>query len=703
MGTAREHTAGRRPNRLAGEKSPYLLQHAFNPVDWYPWSDEAFKKAKERDVPVFLSIGYSTCHWCHVMEKESFESEEVAAYLNEHFVSIKVDREERPDVDAIYMNAVQLMTGSGGWPLSVFLTHERRPFYGGTYFPPDDRFGRPGFLSLLQRIQAAWTGEREKVLASGTQIADAIGGEPASGETADLGPATLKQGYELFRASYDATWGGFGGPPKFPRAHEISFLLRQQRIHGDAETLGMITHTLDAMAAGGLYDQLGGGFHRYSTDARWLVPHFEKMLYDQAILARAYLEAWQVTGKEDYARIVREVFGYVLRDLQDPGGAFHSAEDADSEGEEGTFYVWRPAEIDAVLGAEAGKTFRAFYGVTEKGNFEKGTSILFVSRSLGEVAGELGIPEARLATILDESRQKLFDVRASRVRPHLDDKVLADWNGLFISALAYGGAVLNEPAWIAAAEKAADFILTRLRKEGRLLHRYRDGEASIPGFLEDYAFFGMGLFDLYQATFDPRWLEESRQLAKEAVRLFRDPEDGAFRLVGLDGEQLIIQTKEIYDGAIPSGNSVAAAWLLKLGQLTVDPGLQETSRGILRAFGSRVARHPAGYPYFLMALELASEPTREVVIAGERDAPGTKRMLATIRARFLPEAVVALHEPGPGGERIRKLVPFIAQQIQQDGKPTAYVCRNYACELPTTDPARLEQLLDARPGVRAGS
>ncbi len=697
MGSAREPgEGGGRPNRLAGEKSPYLIQHAYNPVDWYPWGVEAFRRAKEKDVPVFLSIGYSTCHWCHVMERESFEDEAVAAYLNEHFVSIKVDREERPDIDAIYMTAVQAMTGSGGWPLSVFLTHERKPFYGGTYFPPDDRFGRPGFLSLLKRITSAWTEQRDKVDASGGQIAEAIAGETAGGSSEEPAAETLRKGYDQFRASYDSKWGGFGRAPKFPRAHEISFLLRRQRIHGDAETLAMITHTLDAMAAGGLYDQIGGGFHRYSTDAQWLVPHFEKMLYDQAILARAYTEAWQVTGREDYRRIVREVFGYAMRDLLDAGGAFHSAEEADSEGEEGKFYVWTPAEIESLQGAEAGRAFCAYYGVTAGGNFEHGASILHVTRPAAEVAKELGIPPERLEKILDEGRRKLFDARTRRVRPHLDDKVLTDWNGLFISSLAYAGAAMDEPEWIAAAGRAADFILSRLRKDGRLLHRYRDGEASIPGFLEDYAFFGMGLLDLYQATFEPRWLEESRRLAVESVRLFRDPADSAFRLVGSDGEQLILQTKEVYDGAIPSGNSVAAAWLLKAGQITMDRSLQDAGRGILRAFGSRVARHPAGYPYFLMALELASEPTREVVIAGERGAPATKRMLASVRSRFLPEAVVALHEPGSGGEKIRALVPFIAQQVQKDGKATAYVCRNYACELPTTDPARLEHLLDAK-------
>ena len=695
------HAGGqRRPNRLAKEKSPYLLQHAYNPVDWYAWGDEAFKAARERDVPIFLSIGYSTCHWCHVMERESFENDEVAAFLNERFVAIKVDREERPDVDAIYMTAVQAMTGSGGWPLNSWLTHDLKPFYGGTYFPPDDRFGRPGFMEVLHRIDAAWQGQREKIIASGTQIFNAINKAPAT-ESTNPGPALLGEGEKQLRGSYDSAYGGFGRAPKFPRAHEISFLLRQHKRTPDPALLAMIEHTLKAMADGGMYDQLGGGFHRYSTDAKWLVPHFEKMLYDQAILAKACLEAYQVTKRPEYARVAREIFTYALRDLRDAGGAFHSAEDADSEGEEGRFYVWKPGEITAALGLEAAAAFNAYYGVTQAGNFEDGASILHVTRSLEEVAGDLAMPPEALRNSLSRSREKLFAVREKRIRPHLDDKVLTDWNGLFISALAFGGAVLDEPAFTAAAREAAEFIFSKMQEEGRLLHRYRDGEATIPGFLDDYAFFGNGLLDLYEATFEPRWLAESARLAKQATELFRDEADGAFSLVGTHGEQLIIRTKEVYDGAVPSGNSVAATWLLRLGELTVDTKLQETGRGILAAFGSMVARHPAGFPYYLMGLELAVEPTREIVIAGDPSAPATAAMLRAVRERFLPEAVVALHPPGAEGEAIRRLVPFIAQQVEQEGRPTAYVCRNYACERPTTELPRFIELLEAKPGRTA--
>jgi len=694
---------GRRPNRLAKEKSPYLLQHAYNPVDWYPWGEEAFRKAREEDRPIFLSIGYSTCHWCHVMERESFEDERVAAFMNEHFVSIKVDREERPDVDAIYMAAVQAMGIGGGWPLSVFLTPERNPFYGGTYFPPDDRYGRQGFLSLLNRIHEIWSTQRDKASGAASQIAEAIRQGPAESRAAPLGPDALARGMDQFKAAYDAANGGFSPPPKFPRAHEIWFLLRQHARSGDAALLKMITHTLDAMAGGGIYDHLGGGFHRYSTDAKWLVPHFEKMLYDQALLAWAYLEAYQVAGKDEYARVAREILEYVLRDLRDAKGGFHSAEDADSEGEEGKFYVWRPDEIRGALGERNARLFSAYYGLTEAGNFEHASSILHAARPVADAAAQIGVTRGELEKVLSDGRKKLFEIRIRRIRPHLDDKVLTDWNGLMISAFAYGGAVLDEPRYVKAAEEAAGFILATLRKDGRLLHRYRDGEAAVPGFLDDYAFFGMGLLDLYQASFDPRWLLESKRLAGEMVRLFRDPADGAFTLVGTDGEDLITDTKEVYDGAIPAGNSVAAALLVKLGRLTMDSDLQARGREILNAFAARVGQHPVAYPYFLTALDFEVGPTREIVIAGEAGAKETMAMLRAVRSRYMPDALVALHAPGDRGKALQAIVPFVKAQIMQDGRTTAYVCRAYACERPTTDVRKLEQLLDddapARPAI----
>ncbi|MBI3448689.1 MAG: thioredoxin domain-containing protein [Acidobacteria bacterium] len=685
----------RKANRLAREKSPYLLQHAFNPVDWYPWGEEAFRTAREKGRPIFLSIGYSTCHWCHVMERESFENEEVAAYLNENFVAIKVDREERPDVDAIYMSAVQAMTGSGGWPLSVFLAHDLKPFYGGTYFPPDDRFGRPGFLSLLHRLRGVWDTQADKIGASGAQILAALEREPRKGAAPELGRDTLARGRDLLAGGFDPQHGGFSGPPKFPRAHEISFLLRQLRRAPDDTTLGMITTTLDAMADGGIHDQLGGGFHRYSTDALWLVPHFEKMLYDQALLSRAYLEAHLVTGRAAYAGVARDIFTYVLRDLRDARGGFHSAEDADSEGEEGLFYVFKPAEIRALLGADAAKAFGAYYGVTDRGNFEGGASILHVDRTVAQAGSAIGADPAAVERILADGRRKLLAARGKRVRPHLDDKVLTDWNGMMISSLAYGSTVLDDPAYARAAAEAADFVLASLQRDGRLLHRYRDGSSDIPAFLDDYACFGQGLLDLYEATLDPRWLAESQRLARDMIRLFRDDADGALTLVGRDGEKLIVATKEIYDGAQPSGNSVAALWLLKLADLTADSDLEARAREIVRAFAADVTRYPAGYPYFLMALDFAVGPTREIVIAGERGAPETKAMLAAIRKRFLPDAVVALHEPGAAGAALEALVPFVKAQAPLGGKSAAYVCRDHACERPTADLSKLEALLDA--------
>jgi len=697
QGAAAAETPKVKPNRLAKEKSPYLLQHANNPVDWYPWGEEAFRRAKETDRPIFLSIGYSTCHWCHVMERESFENEEVAAFMNANFVSIKVDREERPDVDAIYMGAVQAMTGSGGWPLSVFLGHDLKPFYGGTYFPPDDRYGRPGFMSMLQRISEVWKTQRDKIAASGAQIVDAIQREPAT-SSAGLGPETLAKGYDLLKGGYDSVYGGFSRAPKFPRAHEIMFMLRQSGRSGDRDGLRMLAHTLDAMAAGGIHDHLGGGFHRYSTDPQWLVPHFEKMLYDQAILARAYLEAYQVTGRAEYAGTARDIFTYVLRDLRDAKGGFHSAEDADSEGEEGKFYVFRPEEIAQALGATKAAAFCAYYGVTAAGNFEHGASILNIRKPLTDVAKGLGMKPADLDAILVEGRAKLLAVRSRRVRPHLDDKVLADWNGLMISSLAFGGAVLDEPAYVTAAEEAASFVVSTMEKDGRLMHRFREGETAIPGFLDDYAFFGQGLLDLYEATYDARWLGESRRLAHDMIRLFRDESDGAMTLVGKDGEKLILPTKEVYDGAIPSGNSVAAAWLLRLGDITVDSDLQAKGRGILSAFSTDVTRYPAGFPWFLMGLDLSVGPTREIVIAGDRDAAVTREMVRAVRKRFLPDAVVALHEPGEKGKALEALVPFVKEQGPVDGKPAAYVCRAYACERPVTDAAKLGALLDA-PGA----
>ncbi|MHC4861286.1 MAG: thioredoxin domain-containing protein, partial [Planctomycetota bacterium] len=530
-------------NRLAKESSPYLLQHAHNPVDWYPWGEEAFEKARKEDKPVFLSIGYSTCHWCHVMERESFENEETAALLNEHFVAIKVDREERPDVDNVYMAAVQALSGHGGWPLSVFLTPEGKPFWGGTYFPPEDRFGRPGFKSVLVQIAGAWREKREEVLEGAERLTQFVADLNVTVKGAALDEKTLANGVDEFASRFDSRRGGFESAPKFPRTHSLSFLLRQHARTGDAQVLAMVEKTLAEMARGGIYDHVGGGFHRYSTDPLWLVPHFEKMLYDQALVARASLEAYQVTGKPVYADLARDVFRYVLRDMTDEKGGFYSAEDADSEGVEGKFYVWTRDEILEVLGEADGELFAKVYDVKADGNFreeasgeETGTNILHLERPLEETAGELGTDAAGLAKRLAPMREKLFAVRERRIHPLKDDKILTDWNGLMIGTLAYAGRTLDEPRYTEAARKAADFLLTTMVSDGRLLHRYRGGQASILAFLDDHAFLTLGLLDLYEATFEERWLAEAKRLAGETIRLFWDESAGGFLFSGKDGE-----------------------------------------------------------------------------------------------------------------------------------------------------------------------
>ncbi len=675
-------------NRLAKEKSPYLLQHAHNPVDWYPWGEEAFEKARLEKKPIFLSIGYSTCHWCHVMERESFEDPATAELLNTHFVPIKVDREERPDVDALYMQAVTQMTGQGGWPLSVFLTPDRHPFYGGTYFPPEDRWGHPGFKGLLRGIAGAWETRREEVMQSGQAMVEALRGPAEAGGAGleALSKETLERAFQALSESYDETYGGLGPAPKFPRSHALSLLLRHWKRTGAPRALEIVEGTLRAMAAGGIYDHVGGGFHRYSTDAQWHVPHFEKMLYDQALLARTYLEAHQATGKAEYARTAREIFDYVLRDMTGGNGGFYSAEDADSlelgekEQKEGAFYVWSAKEIEGILGKPDAEAFGLLYGVQLHGNAAHdpqgefaGKNILYKARSVKPEQEELD----------RRCRKKLFDARAKRPRPHLDDKVLADWNGLMISSMAFGAQVLDEPAYAEAARRAADFILKEMvRKDGRLLHRYRDGDAAIPGHLEDYAFLIHGLVDLYEATFEVKYLNEAKRLTAEMVRLFWDEERGGFFLIGTDAEQLLVRQKEVYDGAIPSGNSVGALDLLRVGRLTGEKGLEEKASKLMETFGAQVSRQPSAFPQILIALDFGIGPSREIVIAGPPQDPGTKQMLRLIRGSFSPNQVVTFHPPGEEGF------------LMLEGKPTAYVCQNYACNLPTTDLEKLKELIE---------
>ncbi len=680
-------------NRLIKETSPYLLQHAHNPVDWYPWSSEAFERAKKEDKPIFLSIGYSTCHWCHVMEYESFENERIAEIMNEHFINIKVDREQRPDVDQIYMNAVLMMTGSGGWPLSVFLTPDGKPFYGGTYFPPRDVYGRPGFERVLRSIADAWKNRRQELVDSADKLSEVLASliEPTDREK--LSPEILKGGFDYFRDTFDGTNGGFGIAPKFPQPTNLSFLLCYWQRTADEQALEMVEKTLNATAKGGIYDHIGGGFHRYATDAQWLIPHFEKMLYDQALLSKAYLQTYQITKNQKYATTAREIFDYVLRDMTDTNGGFYSAEDADSEGKEGAFYVWDPKQIKLILGKDETEVFIAYYGVTEEGNFEEGKTILNIATPIQQLGEQFKKDRTIGASILATARTKIFDERSKRIRPHRDDKVITAWNGLMISSLAYGGAVLQEDKYVNAAERAACFILNTLHKRGRLMRYYRDGRIVEPAFLDDYAFMIMALLDLYEATFDTKWLIEAKELSEEMIEFFADNEQGGFFLTGKDTEKLIARNKPGSDGAIPSGNSIAALALLKLGRLTMNQNFTEQGSKVLELFSQQLKQSPAYSSAMLTALSFWIGPTQEIVIAGNADAPETKQMLKLVHDSFLPNAVVLFRDYSEAGSAIEQIVPFIKYQTSIDGKSTAYVCENYVCKKPVDEIAGLEKML----------
>jgi uncharacterized protein YyaL (SSP411 family) len=683
-------------NRLSEETSPYLLQHAHNPVDWYSWDDEAFEKAKKEDKPIFLSIGYSTCHWCHVMERESFEDDKIAEIMNEHFVSIKVDREHRPDVDEIYMNAVAMMTGSGGWPLSVFLTPDGKPFYGGTYFPPRDTYGRPGFERVLLSVAEAWNSRRQELAGSAAKMSELLQNPAGPNEKSSLSPDTLNEAFIDFRNSFDAVNGGFGAAPKFPQPVNLSMLLSYWHRTADNQALEMVDKTLDAMAAGGIYDHIGGGFHRYSTDAGWLVPHFEKMLYDQALLSKVYLQAYQITKKERYAQIAREVFDYVLRDMTDPAGGFYSAEDADSEGREGTFYLWDPEQTNSLLNEEQARIFNAYYGVTNEGNFEDGKTILSITTSIEHLQKEFQKDQAEIENILSAARTRVFQERERRIRPHRDEKIITAWNGLMISAMAYGGAALDEEKYIQAAIRSAEFILNTLRQNGRLMRYYRDGQVVEKAFLDDYAFTAMAFLDLYEATFDIKWLIEAKSLTNRMIELFADVERGGFFLTGKDSEQLIARTKPSSDGAIPSGNSVAALVLLKLGRLTMNEHFTELGGKVLETFSQQLERASAYSSAMLTALDFQLGPAQEIIIAGNADEPVVNQMLELIHSTFLPNAVVMLHEPDKANSALYDTVPFIKNQTTIGGKATAYVCENYTCKEPVNDIAEFENIITGK-------
>ena len=686
-------------NRLIYESSPYLLQHATNPIDWFPWGTEAFDKAKREDKPVFLSIGYSTCHWCHVMEHESFSDPEVAELLNRSFISIKVDREERPDIDQVYMTVVQAMTGSGGWPMTILMTPDKEPFYAGTYFPKDDRWGRPGLMQLLPQIADVWQNNRQKVLSSADEIVRYVKRLNKSQPGTGLDRRILDQAYQALAERYDPEYGGFGKSPKFPSPHQLNFLLRRYHHTQNKQALAMVEKTLIQMRLGGIYDQIGFGFHRYSTDAQWLVPHFEKMLYDQAMLIMAYTEAYQATGNAFYAGVAEEIITYVLRDMTAAQGGFLSAEDADSEGVEGKFYLWTVQDIKNTLGQKDAELFIKAFNVKDSGNFQEagpGTNIdeniLHLKKPLPELAKELDIAETQLRKSLEVGGRKIFHEREKRIHPFKDDKVLTDWNGLMIAALAQAGNVLDNRQYTKAARKAADFILQNLTQDnGRLLKRYRKGKAGLPAHINDYAFMVWGLIELYQATYELKYLKDAIALNDHMLSHFWDKQNGGLYMTADDSEKLLIRSKEIYDGAIPSGNSVATMNLLRLSAMTANKEYATRAESILTAHSIRVKQYPAGHTQLMSALEFALNPSYEVVIVGNHQKQDTLAMLAALREPFIPQKVVLFRTEEPDAAAdIADIAPFTRSMVTRNGLATAYVCQNFACRLPTTS---IDQML----------
>lgn len=697
-------------NFLSTCTSPYLLQHAGNPVEWYPWGEEAFERARREQKPIFLSIGYSTCHWCHVMAHESFENPETARLMNEHCVNVKVDREERPDVDRLYMAYVQGLTGSGGWPMSVWLTPELKPFFGGTYFPPEDRPGRAGFPSILLQIAQLWSGNREKIEAEATRSLTALQESTKSSGSENISrEGALKRAVEYFQRTYDEQWGGFGSAPKFPRPSVLFFLLRQVHAEGgDEDLLRIILGTLDRMAAGGIHDHLGGGFHRYSVDRAWHVPHFEKMVYDQAQLAVAYLEAWQVTGEARYAAIVHDILGYVQREMTHPEGGFYSAEDADSLLEhgstahaEGAFFVWTKEEIEAALAPDAAALVCRHYGVLAGGNVDPssdphdeltGKNVLMEQETITATAAHFGLSEEAAISSLKESRRILEAIRAKRPRPHRDDKILCAWNGLMVSAFARAGSVLGEAGYVAAAVKAADFVKTHLidPATGELRRSWREGRVLEKGFAEDYAFLIQGLIDLYEASLEIRWLQWASDLQATMDRLFWDEQDGGY-FSSADGDpHLLVRLKEDYDGAEPSANSVAALNLLRLSRMLGDQAAAAKTERIFTLSARTLDAMPAAVPQLLVALGSSRSGGRQIVIAGSPGAPDTEALIAVARKGFHPDQVILLADGGEGQEWLAERILSIAGMKPADGKAALYRCENFTCSAPETDPEKLK-------------
>jgi uncharacterized protein len=685
-------------NKLVKEKSPYLLQHADNPVNWYPWCDEAFEKAKLEDKPIFLSIGYSTCHWCHVMAHESFEDEKVASLMNDSFVSIKVDREERPDIDGIYMTVCQMMTGSGGWPLTIIMTPDKKPFFSGTYFPKTNRFGRAGLLDLIPQIKNYWQNNREELLKSAEEVLSALMNTTIGKDGEFLRVEVFHKAFKDFKRRFDAEHGGFGHAPKFPTPHNLLFLLRYWKRTESNEALEMVTKTLNEMRKGGIYDQLGYGFHRYSTDEQWLVPHFEKMLYDQALLIPAYVEAFQITNNISFQRTSEQILEYILRDMTSVEGGFYSAEDADSEGEEGRFYLWDVDELREILNDDVDLFIKVF-NCKKDGNWvdhatgsAPGTNILHLEESLQKLSKQFGIPERDIENKIEIAREKLFKVRERRIHPHKDDKILTDWNGLVISALSKAARVFGKKNYSNAAEMAVKFIEGHLfPKKERLLHRYRAGEPGLPAQIDDYAFLISGLLDLYETVYKVEYLKLAVRLQEIQLNHYWDNENGGFFFTSDDAEKLLIRQKEIYDGAIPSGNSVSLLNLLRLGRITENSDFEDRAEKLIKAFSVQISNTPTAFSQFLNGVDFAIGPAKEIVVVGNINNTDTQKMLNLINKRFIPNKVLLLNDPD--NPEITEVAGFTKAQNMVKGKSTVYICENYNCKMPINDLGMLEELL----------
>jgi len=688
-------------NKLSQEKSPYLLQHAENPVEWFPWGDEAFEKAKKENKPIFLSIGYSTCHWCHVMAHESFEDEEVASLMNDVFVNIKVDREERPDVDGVYMQVAQMITGRGGWPLTIIMTPDKKPFYAATYIPKERRYNILGMKELIPRIKELWTSKQEDIDKVIGEIEEALSQPSKIEPTDDLTLEDINLAYSQLSQRFDKEKGGFGSAPKFPSPHNLMLILRYWKRTGDERALYMVEKTLQEMRLGGLFDHLGFGFHRYSTDAEWLLPHFEKMLYDQASLMLAYTEAYQITKKDEYADVVRDIFEYVTRDLTSPEGAFYSAEDADSEGEEGKFYTWKQKEIEDTLDGEMATIFKQVYNVHKEGNFDDeatrektGLNILHLEQSVDIATDLTNMSREELTILLNEARTKLFIRREKRERPSLDDKILTDWNGFMIAALAKATVAIGDEKFVEVAEKALSFILeTMVDEKQDLFHRYKDGEVAIGAFLDDYAYLIWSLLEMYEVTFKPEYLEQAKNLTDDLIKNFWDEKEGGFYFTSVDAEELLVRKKDAYDGAMPSGNSVSMFNLIRLARLLGDSNYEDYATAIGKAFSVDIKRAPSAFSMMLLALDFAIGPSYEIVIAGNPKNDDTREMLEQIRKNFIPQKIVLLRGTKEQSEAINKLAPFTKYHEPLQGKATAHVCIDHNCKLPTTDLVKMMQLL----------